>query len=221
MALCLMAGVASPGWAGGHFDMDDAGTLPQGHCQYEAWANRARSGTVEPLTGLHFGSACRVGAVELGLNFDQLSGQGDRSILLGPQLKWTFIGDAGRSALSAAVSVSAGRDLDHGGRTGGQAIVPVTWHVVPTLQIDTNLGYDWSTGNATRTSRFGSAVEWSLNNVVELIAERDRAFDQWTSRIGFRFSVAPLTTLDVSIARTGPNKLRTVTLGLNREFSQR
>ncbi|WP_269758539.1 hypothetical protein [Variovorax sp. E3] len=84
--------------AAGHFDVDDAGTLDPGQCQYETWWGR--TGT-EPVTGFHFGPACRVGPVELGLNFDRTSVAGVHSVTGGPQVKWNFLGQAPtrRSAL--------------------------------------------------------------------------------------------------------------------------
>lgn len=89
VAACLLAGAGAR--AAGHFDVDDAGTLDAGQCQYEAWWGR--TGT-EPVNGLHIGPSCRVGPVELGLNADRLSAQGVHSVTAGPQLKWNFFGSA-------------------------------------------------------------------------------------------------------------------------------
>ncbi|REM67973.1 hypothetical protein DSI38_08340, partial [Mycobacterium tuberculosis] len=65
--------------------MDDASTLDPGQCQYETWWGRTG---VEPITGFHFGPACRVGPFELGLNLDRTSVDGVHSVTGGPQLKW-------------------------------------------------------------------------------------------------------------------------------------
>ena len=43
----------------------------------------------------------------------------------------------------------------------------------------------------------GLAGDWALNDTVSLIAERNKAFDLWTSRIGARFSLTPLISIDV------------------------
>jgi len=202
--------------AGGHFDVDDAGTLDPGQCQYEAWWGRTGP---EPVTVLHVGPACRVGPVELGLNLDRLSAGGVRSVVAGPQLKWNFFGPAADAPLSAALSVGAAFDLTRGGRAGGQLVLPVTWRPTGSLQIHANLGADWATGTGARTPRGGLAAEWALDDKVSLIAERSRASGLWASRIGGRFSLTPLISVDVSASRTGPQRVRGFVVGLNHEFS--
>lgn len=202
--------------AAGHFDVDDAGTLDPGQCQYETWWGRTG---VEPVTGFHFGPACRVGPVELGLNFDRTSVAGVHSVTGGPQLKWNFYGPAADAPLSAAVSMSAVFDLKRGGRAGGQFVVPLTWRPLESLQLHANLGADWASGTGARTSRVGAAAEWALNDTVSFIAERNRASNVWTSRIGGRFSLTPLISVDVSASRTGPRHVRGFVIGLNHEFT--
>jgi hypothetical protein len=54
---------------------------------------------------------------------------------------------------------------------------------------------------------------------VSLIAERNRAAGLWTSRIGGRFSITPLISVDVSTSRTGPQGVRGFVIGLNHEFT--
>ncbi|MES2250994.1 MAG: hypothetical protein V4645_27225 [Pseudomonadota bacterium] len=203
--------------AAGHFDVDDAGTLDPGQCQYETWWGR--SGAEPVTTGFHVGPACRVGPVELGLNFDRLSAQGVHSVTGGPQLKWTFAGAAADAPFSAAVSMGAVADLRRGGRWGGQLVVPLTWRPTESLQIHANLGADWALGTGVRTPRGGLAVEWALNDAVSLIAERNRAGGLWTSRVGGRFSLTPLISVDISTSRTGPQGVRGVVIGLNHEFT--
>ena len=219
-ASCLFANLAaSPGaHAAGHFDVDDASTLDPGQCQYETWWGRTG---VEPVTGFHFGPACRVGPVELGLNFDRTSVSGVHSVTGGPQLKWNFYGQAADAPFSAAVSMGAVFDLKRGGRAGGQFVVPLTWRPLESLQIHANAGADWANGTGARTPRGGIGVEWALNDTVSLIAERNRAAGLWTSRIGGRFSFTPLISLDVSASRTGPRHVRGVAVGLNHEFTWR
>ena len=219
----LLAALGTLGSAGaqaaGHFDVDDAGTLDPGQCQYETWWGRTG---VEPVTGFHIGPACRVGPVELGLNFDRLSVQGVHSVIGGPQLKWTFLGQAADAPFSAAVSMSTVSDLKRGGRMGGQFVVPMTWRPTGSLQLHANFGADWALGTGQRTPRGGLAVEWALNDAVSLIAERNRASGVWTSRVGGRFSLTPLISVDVSASRTRPPGARGVTgfvVGLNHEFT--
>ena len=125
--------------AAGHFDVDDAGTLDPGQCQYETWWGRAGA---EPVTGFHFGPACRVGPVELGLNLDRNSVGGVHSVTGGPQVKWNFLGQAPDAPFSAALSASTVSDFKRGGRTGGQFVVPMTWRPASSLQVHMTLGAD-------------------------------------------------------------------------------
>ncbi|WP_432727353.1 hypothetical protein [Variovorax sp. W6] len=202
--------------AAGHFDVDDASTLDPGQCQYETWWGRTG---VEPVTGFHFGPACRVGPFELGLNLDRTSVDGVHSVTGGPQLKWNFYGQAADAPFSAAVSMGAVFDFKRGGRAGGQFVIPVTWRPLDSLQIHANVGADWATGTGVRTPRGGVGVEWALNDTVSLIAERSRASNVWTSRVGGRFSITPLISVDVSASRTGPQGVRGFVIGLNHEFT--
>lgn len=208
-------------WAGGHFDVDDAGTLAPGRCQYEAWLSRSPGDGSAADNNLHLGPACRVGPVELGFNIDRFALRGERaSLLLGPQLKWTFLGDSPQARWSAALSVTLGVDAVHGGRTGGQFVVPVTWALSQRLQVHANLGADWGTGDGERTVRKGLALEWALADALSLIVERNRASGLWASRLGARINLTPTTSIDLGFMRLGPERLRTLTLGLNREFSR-
>ncbi|RYY91275.1 MAG: hypothetical protein EOO24_31755, partial [Comamonadaceae bacterium] len=167
--------------------MDDAGTLDPGQCQYEAWASR--TGTEPATRGLHIGPACRVGPLEVGLSVDRLAVRGERSVnFAGPQLKWTFFGQGANAPLAAALSASATFDITRGGRAGGQVMVPVTWRALDNVQLHANLGADWALGSGAH----GAQAEWAVGERVSLIAERNRAFDQWTSRVGVRFSLTPL-----------------------------
>lgn len=216
-ACCALASLGAQ--AAGHFDVDDAGTLDPGQCQYETWWGR--TGT-EPVTGFHLGPACRVGPVELGLNLDRLSVGGVHSVTGGPQIKWNFFGQASDAPFSAALSVSTVSDLRRGGRMGGQFVVPVTWRPAASLQVHGNIGADWALGTGVRTPRGGLAVEWAIDDAVSLIAERNRAAGLWTSRIGGRFSLTPLISVDISASRVRPTGGRAVTgftVGLNHEFT--
>lgn len=222
LALCLLASGSAWG-AGGHFDVDDAGMLDPGQCQYEAWASRSRAPEADTVRGLHLGGACRVGPVELGFNTDRAWVRGERStVTVGPQLKWTFLGHQAEAPLAAALSLGASFDVTQGGRTGGQLLLPVTWRAHDTLQLHLNLGSDWSTGTGARSGRGGLGAEWALHPSVALIAERNRAFGLWTSRIGVRLSLTPLISIDLSAARTGSGeqRVRGVVLGINHVFDR-
>jgi hypothetical protein len=47
-----------------------------------------------------------------------------------------------------------------------------------------------------------------------------KAFDNWITRIGVRYSLTRLISLDISAARTGPSGVRGYVIGLNHEFSR-
>ncbi len=222
MALVLAVSLAAGSVrAGGHFDVDDAGTLDPGQCQYEVWAGRI--GGVSAQRFQHLGPACRFGPIEWGLNLDRAATAGSTGLFVGPQLKWTFFGQAADAPLSAALSGGAVFDATHGRggeRAGGQFVVPVSWQVAPVVLIHVNVGSDWAVGTGARTGRGGAAGEWALNPTLSLIAERNRAFAQWTTRAGLRVNVTPLVSIDLSVARTGPEGAHSVVLGLNHAFDR-
>ncbi len=217
LALAGSTFAATGASAGGHLDVDDAGMLDPGQCQYETWYGRAGSA---PAHALHFGPACRVGPVELGLNLDRYVAGDAHAFTIGPQVKWTYFGQAADATWSAAVSASITYDRTDRGRPGRQLVLPVTWRADSSLQIHLNVGADWTPVNGQRSSRIGLGGEWAFNDKVSLLAERNRALAAWTSRFGVRYSFTPLISVDVTVARTGPNGARGFFVGLNHEFSR-
>jgi hypothetical protein len=218
---CGLLLVAEAG-ASGHFDVDDAGTLDPGQCLVEVWAGRLRSPA--DLNFQHLGGACGAGPVELGFNVDRASAPGAAAaVLVGPQIKWNFWGRAPDATWSAAAALATSIDVRHGGRAGGQFLLPLSWRASDRVNVLVNAGADWATGSGAATARGGAALEWAFNEQLTLIAERNRAFDLWTSRLGARITVAPLTTIELSASRSGragDGRLRGVVIGLNREFSR-
>lgn len=213
-AWALLAGAAAA-HAGGHFEVDDAGTLDAGQCQVEFWGSHGQRSGVNLY---HVGPACGVGVVELGFNADAVRGNA-RADLLGPQLKWTFFGREANAPLSAAVSAGAQKDVTGGGRWGGQGLLAVTWQALGPLAFNANLGADWAPVDGARTSRGGLQVQWNVRPDLALIAERNRSFSQWGSRLGLSWQLAPQTSIDASVARLGLGGGETVyTLGLNQVF---
>ena len=214
--------VAAAAGAAGHFDVDDAGTLDAGQCLVELWAGRLRSSA--DLNFQHMGGACAAGPVELGFNIDRTSAQGAAAaVLVGPQIKWKFWGREPEATWSAAAALAGSIDVRHGGRAGGQFLLPLSWRASDRVNVLVNAGADWATGTGAATVRRGAALEWAFTEHLTLIAERNRAFDLWTSRLGARITVAPLTTIELSASRSGragDGRLRGVVIGLNREFSR-
>lgn len=209
--------MASGVHAGGHLDVDDAGTLDPGQCQYELWYGRAGA---LPAHALHLGPACRVGPVELGLNLDRSAAGDARAYSIGPQVKWTWFGQAPDAPLSAAVSASITWDRTNRGRPGRQLVLPVTWHPTSSVLVHVNVGADWSTVTGERTPRGGVGGEWAVTDKVSLLAERNRAFGAWTSRAGVRYSFTPLISVDLTASRTGRDGARGFFVGINHEFSR-
>lgn len=204
--------------AGGHLDVDDAGTLDPGQCQVESWYGRAGP---EPVTGLHVGSACRVGPVELGLNLDRFRvADAPHAFSFGPQLKWTWFGQAADARFSGAVSAGVIWDRSHGGKPGRQLVFPFTWQALDSLQIHANLGADWAAVSGERTGRGGLGTEWAINEQLSLLAERNRAAGLWTLRLGARLNLTPLLSLDLTTSRTGPERQRGFFVGVNHAFSR-
>lgn len=202
--------------AGGHFDVDDAATLDPGQCQYELWNTRS-TGTAKNF--LHLGPACRLGPVEAGINYDRFADSSGRFNLLGPQVKWMFLGSS-ESFVSASVSVSASADTSRSGKWAKQLVFPVSFLVQKDLLIHANGGYDWAIFSGSRTSRLGAQVEWAINDRYSFIAERNRAFDAWTTRAGVRYSVTPLISVDASVAHSSSSLKNTFVIGINHEFSR-
>lgn len=212
--LCLLGLLhAGSALAGGHLDVDDAGTLDPGQCLVETWGGR--SGAV-PVIALHVGPTCRVGPIELGVNLDRTSNPG--TYFIGPQVKWTWFGQAADARFSGAVSANATFDRTHHGKPGRQLVFPFTLVATPSWQIHADIGADWATVTGERTLRRGLGTEWALTEKVSLLAERNRAFDAWTTRVGARFNFTPFTSLDVTTSRTGPEHARGFYVGLNHEF---
>lgn len=218
LPILLLAGAAQ---AGGHLDVDDAGMLDPGQCQYETWYGRAGA---EPVTVLHFGPTCRVGPVELGLNLDRFRVAGEpHAFAIGPQIKWTWFGQAPDARLSGAVSAGATWDRTNRGRPGRQLLFPFTWRAADSLQVHLNLGADWAPVTGERTGRGGVGTEWAITQQVALLAERNRAGGQWTSRAGARINITPLVSIDITASQTtrpGPGHQRGFYVGLNHEFAR-
>jgi len=201
--------------AGGHFEVDDAGTLEAGQCQVELWGGH---GQRTDINFFHVGPSCGVGAVELGLNEDVTRGN-SKVNLLGPQVKWTFYGRDGGSPFSAALSGGAQKDVRNGDRWGGQGLLALSWQALEPLAFNANLGVDWAPGSGERSSRGGLQVQWAVRSDFTLIAERNHSFSQWGTRVGFSWQVATHTSIDFSVARLGLAGGETVyTVGLNQLF---
>ncbi len=93
----------------------------------------------------------------------------------------------------------------------------------PSIWLHPDLGSYWFSGTGARTGRGGLAAEWALHEKVSLIAERNRALGLWTSRIGARFKLTRLVSVDLSASRTGSGeqRVRGFVRGLNHEFGLR
>lgn len=208
--------------AGGHFDVDDAAVLDPGHCQVETWLTRAPAA---PATLFHLGPGCRVGPVELGVNYERISTATATATAsrgtLGPQLKWVVDLPVGPRIghLSAGIAWIATYDLGYGGRPVHTLYLPATWAVTDRAAINANLGADWNAAGV-RLRRVGVSGEWVAHEKLTLLAERVKFAGDWTSRLGARFMLGEAIGIDLSAARVGARATRVYAIGLNHEFAR-
>lgn len=181
--------------AGGHHAVDDAVILEPGECQVEIWADRARAGA---RTLVHVGPACRVGALEVGLNLDRARIAGDAAVRSGgPQLKWA-------APLTASLSVGAvawttWQDIEPR-LAGSSLVIPLTWQATERLAVHVNLGRDFRR-RGPDMQRSGAALEWAALPQWSFVAERFRENEGNFRRFGARYEVSKVLSLDLSQAR--------------------
>ena len=194
--IAAVAGAAQPAEAaGGHHAVDDATLLEPGQCQLETWLDR-ESGDARSL--LHTGLACRIGAVELGLNLDHVRPSGAGATTgLSMQAKWARALDDRWSAGVVLVLAAQDRAPSYLGST---FVVPVTWQASETLLAHLNLSQDFLPGQRDRRHA-DFALEWSPLDTASFVAERysEGGADFW--RVGGRWAMTSSTNLDLSRAR--------------------
>jgi hypothetical protein len=216
LAALLVAGLLPAGEvraAGGQFDVDDASLVDPQHCQVETWLLRAPGGA----TGVHLGPACRFGPVELGLNLDRQGGASETTGFAGPQVKW--VAAVWPDRLSAGLVWAAALDLRRGGRPLHTVYVPATVTVSDRLAVNLNLGTDWD-GSGASGRRVGASAEWAAGPTVTVLVERGRVGGTWSSRLGGRLALTEASSIDLSIARIGPQATRVVGIGFNHVFAR-
>jgi len=201
--------------AGGHHAVDDAAILDPGQCQIEAWADRER-GRVRTL--MHLGPACRVGAVELGLNLDRVRVHAVGSVTIaGPQFKWAASLGNG---LSAGLAVAANWQDRSPSYLGSTIVLPVTWQAGETVLVHVNAGRDLR-AHASDDTRAGAAIEWTPHSSWSFVAERFREGRTNFWRAGARWVFDPALNLDLSHARSLDGKVPAWwTLGLSWVFDR-
>jgi hypothetical protein len=178
--------------AGGHHAVDDASLLEPGECQLETWADRTAGGT---RSTMHLGPACRLGAVELGLNLDRTRGAGAASTA-GLQLKWaTPVSDT--LSLGAVVSASWPARLTSAPRRTG--VLLATWEPAQAWRVHANAGRDFQPG-APSSTHAGAALEWQTTPAVSFVAERFREGGGDHGRVGARWALSTAISVDLSRA---------------------
>jgi len=195
MALLLGVAAASASHAaGGHHAVDDAALLEPGRCQIETWHDHGL-GTGRSL--LHLGPACRVGAVELGVDVNRVRAAGSgTTTVTGAQVKWARAINADWSA--GVVFGVAGHD-GAPQFLGSALVVPVTWKASETLLAHANIGRDFRHGQSD-SRRTGIALEWTALATASFVAER---FDEGGAsfwRAGARWAITPALDFDISRA---------------------
>lgn len=209
--LCAAAPASA---AGGHHAVDDAVLLEPGQCQFEAWYDRASGGG---QTLVHAGPACRLGAVEVGLNLDRSRAAGSAAARVGSvQLKWAHSLGGGWS--SGLVLGLAARDrAPH--EAAATVIVPLSWQAAEGLLAHVNVGRDFRRGQRD-SRRAGLALEWTPSLAHSLIAER---FDEGPARFrrfGVRWAWSPAANVDLSRSRGIDGGTSAWTLGFGWVFER-
>jgi hypothetical protein len=209
---CLLASSAQA--AGGHHSVDDAAILDPGRCLLETWFDHAESSAARLW---HVGPACRVGAVELGLNFDAIrTSVGERTNVGGGQVK-------SARALTEKISIGAvvaAAWQDHSPhRIGTSVVFPLTWQATETLQVHVNAGRDFL-HNAPNADHGGVAAEWSPSQQWSFVAERFRELhtDRW--RLGARRALSTNVSIDLSRAQGLGKAPSSWTAGINWVFDR-
>jgi len=200
--------------AGGHHSVDDATILDPGQCQLETWFEHAESSGAH--LG-HVGPACRVGPVELGLNFDAIrTSVGERTNFGGVQAKWARPLTE-KISIGAVVSATWQDRSPHHVGTG--ILVPLTWQATEALQIHVNAGRDFL-DNAPDADRGGIAAEWSASQEWSFVAERFRELhtDRW--RLAARYTLNTKVSFDLSRAQGLGKAPSSWTAGVNWVFDR-
>ena len=190
--------------AGGHHDVDDATILDPGHCQLESWALSGRNPAAH---GWHLGPACNLAGLEWGLNIERLRIDSTVADAWGPQVKWAIELVPRRLAIGAAIGTSwrvQGPDR----RTAVSGLLPATaWFGQQgELQVHANVGFDRD-AEAQQWRRWGASFDWSMSDRWVLTGERRQQFGQAASRLGLRFNLTPLQSVDFSLARGASARL--------------
>jgi len=203
LAAILLAGAVEAHAAGGHFDVDDATALAPGRCQVETWLLAGRSPS---STFVHVGPACAWGGIEWGLNADRVRIDGARGDTLGPQAKWVV--DVLAKRLSTGAAVAATWRTEGTSRPIATGYVPVTaWFGEnQQLQLNLNAGRDHDP-IAGSFRRWGIGADWTASDRWMLTAERRSVLSQALTRIGARWYLTPLASIDASVARAGGMRL--------------
>ena len=180
--------------AGGHHAVDDAAMLEPGQCQLELWLEEGD----DRRRLQHAGPACRLGAVELGLNLDRSRTRGEpRLSSWGPQLKWVT---ALRPGLAVG-AVWAATWQDRGPRLAGQSLLlPLSWQAGESLALHLNIGRDFRRGAADVTRR-GLALEWTPLPQWQGLGEYFHDGQRGHARLGLRYLASDTLSWDLSRAR--------------------
>lgn len=211
----LLVSASRAGAAGGHHAVDDVSILEAGQCQIETWVDR-EDGNARRL--LQAGTACRVGAVELGLNLDGTRVQGaDTTTAAGPQIKWAQTVAKG---FSVGVVGSTAWQRRSARRLSSTLVVPVTWQSSDSTWLHLNIGRDFRPHDVD-TSRAGGAFEWTALANWAFVAERFRESRTNFRRAGARWTASASLSVDLSRASAmHDSAVAWWTLGLSWSFDR-
>ena len=170
--------------------------LDAGKCKLEGWAERETGGA---RTLHHFGTGCRVGPVELGLNLDkEKMATADAVTSFGPQIKWAYpLNDV--LSLGAVASVKFTSQSPR--YASSTLVIPLSWRATETLSAHVNYGRNFLRGGVGQP-RGGVSLEWTPISDLTLVAERFREAANNSTRLGARYALTPDVKLDISRARS-------------------
>jgi hypothetical protein len=173
--------------------VDDAAALEAGACKVEGWAFKNRG----DARGVHAGTGCAIGPVELSLGLDREREDGAITRAHGLQAKWAR---EVREGVSLGLSVAPGWQRGADPRYQGTAVMGLaTWQAAETVRLHANLGRNLAHRAADET-RGGLAADWTFQPQWQGMAERYRLDGGHFVRAGLRWMPTKGWSVDASRA---------------------
>jgi hypothetical protein len=158
--LALGLAVTLPARAGAPLQTEDAGALDAGQCEFEAAAERTRSGGIRTRAG-GAGMACGLAdGLQLGVALARSRSEGERADEAALGAKWRVAGQAdGDWQLTLAVALARARAAGEGWRRSGEAATLVLTHAAGPGALHAALTHEHDAVDRTGTTAWGLAWE--------------------------------------------------------------